>query len=94
MSVHDETHDRPICDYCKQIIPYGEKLYHYHGTCIDQRATSVAIDAYDKADYKIPMIEISPTSVLENCDLCGDIYDISQLTWTGLQMLCKKCMSV
>ena len=33
MSIHDETWDRPICDFCKLEIPYGEKEKHRSGIC-------------------------------------------------------------
>ncbi len=34
MSIHDETWDRPICEFCKKEIPYGEKRQHRHGSCL------------------------------------------------------------
>lgn len=34
MSVHDETWDRPICNFCEKEIPYGEKREHRNGTCV------------------------------------------------------------
>ncbi len=33
MSVHDETWDRPICEFCNKQIPYGDKRLHRTGKC-------------------------------------------------------------
>jgi formylmethanofuran dehydrogenase subunit E len=44
-----------------------------------------------KDGFVVPLIGISHNEVLEVCDLCGDQFPISDLTWTGQQMLCKKC---
>jgi hypothetical protein len=35
MSIHDETWDRPICDFCGKEIPYGEKLSHRRKECLN-----------------------------------------------------------
>lgn len=37
MSVEDETWDRPVCEWCKRVIPYGEKRFHWHGVCMTKR---------------------------------------------------------
>lgn len=34
MSIHDESWDRPVCQYCNEEIKYGEKSLHYDGKCI------------------------------------------------------------
>lgn len=46
-----------------------------------------------KDGYEVPLIGIPPNAVLEHCDLCGNEYGMAELTWTGTQMLCKKCAS-
>lgn len=37
MSVHDETWDRPICNYCNKTIKYGEKSLHKDGNCLKNK---------------------------------------------------------
>ena len=37
MSVHDETWDRPICDFCKLEIPYEKKGKHRDGVCLKNK---------------------------------------------------------
>jgi len=34
MSVHDETWDRPLCNYCKESIRHGQKSLHSKGACL------------------------------------------------------------
>ena len=46
-----------------------------------------------KDGYEVPLIGIPPDAVLETCDLCGNQYGMAELTWSGKQMLCKKCAS-
>lgn len=46
-----------------------------------------------KDGYEVPLIGIPPNAVLEHCDLCGNEYGMAELTWSGTQMLCKKCAS-
>ena len=46
-----------------------------------------------KDGYEVPLIGIKPDAVLESCDLCGNQYGMAELTWSGKQMLCKKCAS-
>lgn len=46
-----------------------------------------------KDGYEVPLIGITPDAVLETCDLCGNQYGMAELTWSGKQMLCKKCAS-
>lgn len=46
-----------------------------------------------KDGYEVPPIGIPPNAVLEHCDLCGNEYGMAELTWSGTQMLCKKCAS-
>lgn len=36
MSVQDETWDRPICNFCKKEIPYGEKGEHLNKKCVKE----------------------------------------------------------
>lgn len=43
--------------------------------------------------FTVPLIGIPKSSVLETCDLCGVEFSIGSLTFTGKQMLCKKCES-
>jgi len=44
-----------------------------------------------KDGYKVPLIGIPPSAVMETCDCCHEEYGMSELTWSGQQMLCKKC---
>lgn len=44
-----------------------------------------------KDGYVVPLIGVPPAAVLETCDLCGNESAVTELTWTGQQMLCKKC---
>lgn len=39
MSIHDETWDRPICEYCQKEIPYGQKLFHRQKRCMNKPKT-------------------------------------------------------
>ena len=65
-----------------------------------QNRTSGSLDAVVsrhamivKDGYEVPLIGIKPDAVLESCDLCGNQYGMAELTWSGKQMLCKKCAS-
>lgn len=40
---------------------------------------------------RIPLIGIKPTETQDTCDLCHDIFHLSQLEWTDNELLCKKC---
>ena len=42
-------------------------------------------------EYLIPLIGISPTATLENCDLCHNDMPLSQAIFTGRQILCRRC---
>lgn len=42
-------------------------------------------------DYTCPLIGIPVSATEDECDLCWDIFHISDLTITGTQFLCKKC---
>ncbi len=44
MSVHDETWDRPICEFCQKEIPYGEKLSHRRKECLNVVKTHAETD--------------------------------------------------
>jgi formylmethanofuran dehydrogenase subunit E len=44
-----------------------------------------------KDGYTVPLIGIPPSAVMETCDCCHEEYGMSELTWSGQQMLCKKC---
>ena len=43
--------------------------------------------------YRIPLLGISENETLESCDLCGDWFSIFEVSYTGKQMLCAKCLS-
>jgi len=43
-----------------------------------------------KDGFKVPLIGIPPSAVLETCDLCGEEYPMRELQWSGKQMLCKR----
>lgn len=42
-------------------------------------------------EYTVPLIGIAPVEVLEQCDLCHDLFSIQQIQLTGTQFLCPKC---
>lgn len=42
-------------------------------------------------DYTIPLIGVDKSSTEDKCDLCGDIFHISSLIFTGQQFLCERC---
>lgn len=37
-------------------------------------------------------LRIEASEVLEECDCCHDMFGMSQLIWTGKQMLCPRCI--
>lgn len=41
--------------------------------------------------YVVPIIGIPEDAALERCDLCGNVFSLWTVKWTGRQMLCKKC---
>lgn len=43
MSVHDETWDRPICEYCGEYIKYGQKTHHGLQICSEQHMRSAKV---------------------------------------------------
>lgn len=43
------------------------------------------------AGYNLPLIGIDRSATEDKCDLCGDIFHLSDLTFTGKQFLCGKC---
>ncbi len=44
--------------------------------------------------FEVPLIGIPMASVLQECDCCHDEFSISDVRWTGRQMLCVKCDDV
>lgn len=42
-------------------------------------------------EYEIPLIGIAPVEVLEECDLCHDLFSIQIIELTNKQFLCPKC---
>lgn len=44
-------------------------------------------------DYDIPLIGIPPDATLEECDLCGYLFNLRQVqvSENGRQILCDKC---
>ena len=36
MSVEDETWDRPVCEFCKKVIPYEQNRFHRTGECVKE----------------------------------------------------------
>ncbi len=44
--------------------------------------------------FKVPMIGISDTAILENCDGCGAEHDIQEIRVMGSELLCDKCCAV
>ena len=45
-------------------------------------------------DYTVPLIGISPEATQDKCDGCGKITHISELSFEGGSMLCKKCKAL
>lgn len=41
--------------------------------------------------HRVPLIGVRQTEVLEECDCCGDLFGLSQISLTGTQFLCLKC---
>lgn len=41
--------------------------------------------------FNVPLIGIPADAVLDECDCCHELLGLSDLTWTGRQMLCVKC---
>jgi len=42
--------------------------------------------------FEVPLIGLSKEAVLETCDCCGETIGLSESTFTGKQVLCKKCL--
>lgn len=42
--------------------------------------------------FEVPLIGVPPGAVLEECDLCHEEHPLRDFSWTGKQMLCKKCI--
>ncbi len=42
-------------------------------------------------EFKVPLIGIPPSAVLESCDCCHDDIGLSEAVFTGSQVLCPKC---
>lgn len=49
--------------------------------------------AVQREGYKVPLIGVPADAVLEQCDCCGDTIGLSDATFTGKQVLCRKCLS-
>lgn len=47
--------------------------------------------AVSREGYQVPLIGIPADAVLETCDCCGDTIGLSDATFTGRQVLCRKC---
>lgn len=56
MSVHDETWDRPICEFCGKEAPYGKKGDHLNKKCIKDAMEEVTIP---KEELKVWLDHIS-----------------------------------
>lgn len=41
--------------------------------------------------YTVPLIGIPAAATNSECDLCHDTFHITELAWSGSQMLCKRC---
>lgn len=55
-------------------------------TEIVKRHAVVRRDGYD-----VPLIGIPEEAVLETCDCCGETIGLSTATFTGTQILCRRC---
>ena len=42
-------------------------------------------------DYTIPLIGVKQTATEEECDLCHDIFHLSQIELAETQFLCGRC---
>jgi len=47
----------------------------------------------DKDGFRVPLIGVSPSAVLEECDCCHDVNGVSDTEFNGVQFLCRKCRS-
>jgi hypothetical protein len=41
--------------------------------------------------FTVPLTGIPADAVLDECDCCHELLGLSNLIWTGKQMLCAKC---
>ena len=41
--------------------------------------------------YTVPLIGVPPEATTDHCDLCGDVFGLSQLELCGKQLLCERC---
>lgn len=45
--------------------------------------------------FAVPLIGIPESAVIDECDLCGDVFGTSNLKWDEQgSLLCSKCRSV
>lgn len=44
--------------------------------------------------FKVPLLGIPESAVLDDCDLCHDTWPIRELHWVGPKLLCRKCREV
>jgi formylmethanofuran dehydrogenase subunit E len=45
----------------------------------------------EKDGYKVPLIGIPPDAVLQECDLCHDLFPLREVEVTDAGVLCEKC---
>ena len=60
----------------RDALPEGEPVRH---------ATVI------KDGFRVPLIGVPESAVLEECDLCHDTFPMTEVAFTGTQTLCKKC---
>jgi formylmethanofuran dehydrogenase subunit E len=41
--------------------------------------------------YSVPLIGVPVEATSSECDLCHDTFHVTELEWSGSQMLCAKC---
>lgn len=66
MSIHDETWDRPICNYCKKTIKYGESLDHIKCGLISILDETVKLEEPPK--HKKTKIKRPSTGLSKKCE--------------------------
>lgn len=45
----------------------------------------------EREGFRVPLIGIPPSAVLQECDLCHEEFPIREMEFSNGQMLCKKC---
>ena len=47
----------------------------------------------EREGFRVPLLGVPPDAVLQECELCHQLFSLREVEWMGTQVLCVKCRS-